>query len=579
MSRKSLKIPSIRLPRLGLVLQLFAVILLPLTLLLVAITFGSLTIHQNAMRSLVGERDARLVRTAANALSAQAENRLRELSSIAQFIPLDATQALTSTISRAAALMPDFDLGVAVFTSQGKLLAAPSGEAGWLSAASRGQDWAARFSSLTTPAGKLGLFSDPQAGEQVGLIAARTQQDAFLVGAFSFQSMIEQTLADFLPSDSSLSVLLVSANRQVLYRLGGMGDQTADHPGVSQGLLGHSGTIYVKKGSDEHVTAYSPVLSTGWVLLTEESWEAVTTPTLRTTQVAPLVLVPAVLIMLLALWLGARQVVVPLRSLEARAATLVEGNFNTIQQPVGGIAEIQHLQNELIHMANKVKEAQRSLHSYIGVITSAQEDERKRLARELHDDTLQALIALQQRVQLAQLELQPAGVGSSPEAAKLEEISALTGQTIDNLRRLTRALRPAYLEDLGLVPALEMLARETVDGAGLSVEFQHLGLERRLDPAVELSLYRMAQEALSNVSRHARAKQASLTISYSPTEVVLMVVDDGVGFNLPASPLEYSTNGHYGLLGLRERVELIGARLEIQSSPGKGTRLVIRLPN
>jgi signal transduction histidine kinase len=372
---------------------------------------------------------------------------------------------------------------------------------------------------------------------------------------------------------------MVGADHQILYKVGDLTDQSADHPGVAQALQGQSGTTYVKVGGDEHVTAYSPIPAAGWALITEESWEAVSTPTLQASQVAPLVLVPAVLIMLLALYLGASQVVKPLRTLESKAATLAWGDFKTIQEPVGGIAEIQHLQWELIRMADKVSEAQRSLHGYIGSITAAQEDERRRLARELHDDTLQALIALKQRVQLAQLELQPSLKPATPESAELNEISSLTEQTIENLRRLTGALRPVYLEDLGLVPALEMLARETGQGMGITVGFHRQGFERRLEASVELALYRMAQEALSNIARHAQAKQASLSISFSSEGVSLQVSDDGVGFDLPKNPAEYTANGHYGLLGLHERAELIGATLDIRSSPGKGTSLTVTLPN
>jgi len=239
------------------------------------------------------------------------------------------------------------------------------------------------------------------------------------------------------------------------------------------------------------------VASTGWALITEESWEEVSTPTLRTTQVAPLVLVPALVIMLLALWLGTRQIIQPLRKLESKAVKLAGGNFTSIQEPVGGIAEIRHLQAELVEMAHKVQDAQHNLHRYIGSITAAQEDERRRLARELHDDTLQALIALKQRVQLAQLELQTTTNQDFPKSDELNEIVVLTENTIENLRRLTRALRPVYLEDLGLVPALEMLVRETGQGMEISIEFRHQGIERRLKTSQELALYRIAQEALS----------------------------------------------------------------------------------
>ncbi|HSB65709.1 MAG TPA: histidine kinase, partial [Anaerolineales bacterium] len=290
-----------------------------------------------------------------------------------------------------------------------------------------------------------------------------------------------------------------------------------------------------------------------------------------------LVLIPAVLIMLLALWLGARQVVLPLRKLESKASTLALGDFKTIREPVGGTAEIQHLQKELIRMAQKVEDAQHSLHSYIGAITDAQEDERRRLARELHDDTIQALIALKQKVQLAQLEMEPDGQPDTPEHNELNEISSLTEKTIDNLRRVTRALRPIYLEDLGLVPALDMLVRETNQAMGVNVEFQQLGMERRLDPAYELALYRMAQEALSNIVRHAQATKAKLAISYSPNTVTIKATDNGVGFEVPNNTSQFAPNSHFGLLGIHERAELIGADLKITSTPQQGTQIEIRL--
>jgi signal transduction histidine kinase len=289
---------------------------------------------------------------------------------------------------------------------------------------------------------------------------------------------------------------------------------------------------------------------------------------------APLILVPVLILAVIALWFGARRIVKPLQTLESRAATLAWGDFKTIETPVGGIEEIRQLQNELIQMAHKVQASQQSLHGYIGAITAAQEEERRRLARELHDDTIQALIALKQRVQLTQL----AEPRSATEATALHEIAALTEQTIDNLRRLTRALRPIYLEDLGLVTALEMLARETGQALNIPVEFQRQGLEKRLDPAFELALYRMTQEAFNNIARHAQASRASLSIHFTAQAITIEVTDNGKGFNVPKSPAEFAPSGHFGLLGLYERAELIGAALEIRSAPDQGTSLNIRLP-
>src|ERR1043165_690908 len=189
--------------------------------------------------------------------------------------------------------------------------------------------------------------------------------------------------------------------------------------------------------------------------LSPEDMKTATSPALELTLVAPLVLIPPLLFSVAGLWFVTRQIIQPLQKLEAKSVALAWGDFETIKEPVGGISEVQHLQMELTEMSRKVQAAQEGLHDYIGAITSAQEEERTRLARELHDDTIQAVIAFKQRVQLAQRTMKDQHGKQS-----LAELEALAEQTVENLRRLTRALRPIYLEDLGLVTALDMLAGE-----------------------------------------------------------------------------------------------------------------------
>jgi signal transduction histidine kinase len=395
-----------------------------------------------------------------------------------------------------------------------------------------------------------------------------------VAGAFSPETLASQTLSATYPAGSHVTIYLLDSSRQLLYSSGvpAPGSLPADHPGVAESLNGESGVVYVKNNDTEHVVAYSPIESTGWALITEEEWEMVVSPSLQLTQMAPLVIVPAFILALIALWFGAKQIVQPLQKLESKAAALAWGDFNAIQESVGGISEVQHLQTELTEMARKVRAAQEGLHNYIGAITSAQEEERARLARELHDDTIQAVIALKQRLQLAQkLVKDPNGRQS------LRELESLAEQTIENLRRLTRALRPIYLEDLGLVAALEMLARETSQANQLETDFQKHGQERRLQRDVELALYRIAQEALRNAAHHAKANHAILCISFRDQEIQLEVSDDGVGFQMPKSPTDFAPNGHFGLLGIHERADLIGARLEIESTLGMGTKLTVRL--
>ncbi len=211
------------------------------------------------------------------------------------------------------------------------------------------------------------------------------------------------------------------------------------------------------------LTLLSVVIAVGSVFLHQREmrahaaagdWQAVTDPLLELTLVAPLALIPPLVFAVAALWFANRQIIQPLQKLEAQAAALAWGDFDAIQHPVGGIAEVQHLQNELAEMSRKVRASQEGLRDYIGAITSAQEEERLRLARELHDDTIQAVIALKQRIQLTEQTVR------DPAARRtLGELEDLAAQTIENLRRMTRALRPIYLEDLGLVAALAWLCR------------------------------------------------------------------------------------------------------------------------
>jgi len=568
--------PRVTLPWRGLIWQLFVITILPLTVLVLVIAFGSLTVHQKAMRALVGERDERAVNTAAAGLEEQLKHRESSMRSLARLVDTPKPDELAGILSGSDYMFSDFDTGLAIFGADGMLESSIGDQEFWRSLAGRVDPVIQNMlENNGSPTFISSTFTQLVIGEKMVLVLAVSPgRDQIVAGASSAASLVRHTLTSAFASGPQAGTIVVDSDGNLLYQSGSFsytGDAT-DHPGIAEALRGESGATYVHVGDSEHVVTYSPIAPVGWALVLEEPWETVATPTLRTTQIAPLVLAPVLLLTLVALWFGLRKIVQPLQTLESKAATLAWGDFKAIEEPVGGIPEIRHLQSELIHMARKVQAAQRSLHDYIGAITAAQEDERRRMARELHDDTIQALIALKQRMQLAQL-----GWSADPEDSSLNEIAALTEKTIENLRRLTRALRPIYLEDLGLVTALEMLAREMGQATGTSVEFQRQGAERRLPSSVELALYRMAQEALNNVARHAQAAHACLSVSFTAQDVTLQVSDDGKGFEVPKSPAEFAPSGHFGLLGLHERAELIGADLEIRSSSGQGTRLTATL--
>lgn len=564
---KTVRLPFLR----GLTVQLLAITVLPLTLLLLVIALGSVSLHQQDMRALVGERDERAVQSAASALDSELHHRAASISSL---VALAELSDAVSSISATDELVADFDGGVAYLDKDGRVMTSTGPADFWNLVAQNQLSFASRSDNepvFSTP------ISDPASNRLFVIVSQfSTPRNIIVAGAFSPQALAQETLSASFPSGEHVTIYLLDSSRQLLFSSKNDAPPSLhpDHPGVTEALRGESGTTYVRQDNTEYVVAYSAIHLTGWALITEEEWEMVVSPSLELTQLAPLVIVPAFILALVALWFVATRIVRPLQKLETKAAALAWGDFNAIRDPVGGISEVQHLQAELTEMSRKVQSAQEGLHDYIGAITAAQEEERLRLARELHDDTIQAVIALKQRVQIAQRT-----VKDQASLRILNELEALAEQTVGDLRRLTRALRPIYLEDLGLVTALEMLARETSENNSLNVRFQKAGKEQRLAPEVELALYRIAQEALSNVVRHAKAKQAFLHVNFEDHEVGLEVRDDGVGFEMPKSPTDFAPSGHFGLLGIRERTDLIGGRLEVQSEVGGGTLLSVRLKN
>jgi len=200
----------------------------------------------------------------------------------------------------------------------------------------------------------------------------------------------------------------------------------------------------------------------------------------------------------------------------------------------------------------------------------AQEEERARIARELHDETSQVLTAF--TLDLATLSKT---IPNQRRARDLvERLQSLSRQMSQALYRLVHDLRPAQLDDLGLVPALEYLKENSLS-KGLDVSIAVEGRPRRLDPIVETVLFRVAQEALTNTVRHARTEQAKMSLHYKTQEILLRISDCGVGFN----PVEsFIPPRGWGLAGIRERVESVSGALKIDSTPGKGTIVEVTIP-
>jgi len=527
------------------------------------------------MRDLVATRDQRTVNSSARALGEQLDHR----KAVIQSIGIKSTDNLSQDdfLASVEFLSDDFDAGIAIIGPTYDLLGFSARLEKWQEFEDEVLKYLdqARSGQLITPRISDPFYIKGQDDIYSFVIFQANQNNPIIVGIFSVTKLARENLAGILSYDNAGSVMLVDQNINMLYESGlqEAPEILLDYPGITEALRGETGTTYLDVEGGEHVIVYSPISTTNWALVIDEPWREITSPLLRYSESGSLILLPIVIFALIAIWFGTLKIIQPLRAFQAQAGMFTQGDFKAFNEPVGGIEEIQTLQTTFIGMAEEVEKAQQVLTRYLNVVTKGQEEERKRLARELHDDTLQSLIALNQRIMIARRMADNGDLRGS-----LIEIETMLGKTMQELRRLTRALRPIYLEDLGLVSALESLGLEMSESIGIPILFKLEGIERRLPDNIEIALYRITQEAISNISKHAGASKAKIAISYNDTNLLLQIEDDGEGFDPPKNLGELASIGHYGLLGIHERADLINADYQIKSESGHGTTITIQVP-
>jgi signal transduction histidine kinase len=224
--------------------------------------------------------------------------------------------------------------------------------------------------------------------------------------------------------------------------------------------------------------------------------------------------------------------------------------------------------NELMSKLQRENSANRQL---LRLIILAEEEERRRVARELHDHTGQALTSL--IVSLGALR-------NGQRTAEVEDLLTVATQALSEVHDLSRALRPGVLDELGLGPALRKLTETLGERTGFKVEFAAVGLDEtaRLPRDIEVALYRIAQEALTNAMRHGRATSAEVLLQRKPETILLVIEDDGAGFDIGNWRTRCLRGEHLGLLGIDERATLLGGTFRLESRPGNGTSLFVEVP-
>ncbi|MGB0384234.1 MAG: histidine kinase [Ardenticatenaceae bacterium] len=525
--------------------------ILPLVILLLAFSITGARNHRDSMQALVAERNAALTLTLAHEMEAILAGYTTsfELLATSKVLQYGDKEAISSRLEEASQLIDaqllvvpaghDIDAQAESFNTMGASLP-------WAAeATNRVLSEPLRPPVTATRDGGMAFWGIPIAEREAWLLAG--VPIARLREPLSGQRMGTYTLSDTLGQVLTGGPLPAD-----------MGSFNIENK--------KSGVFFTTESESQLVIAYAPISGTDWILIMREPWEPLVADVLRFERVIPFVLLSAGLVSLLTLFFGLRYLVQPLQALRHQAERIGAGDFEAASHPVGGVTEISKLHDTLNRMAHQIQRYQQALKGYLGAITSVQEEERARLARELHDGTVQMLIALNQRAQMAQR-----GLSRNPTRAaeRLAELRTMISDGIEEVRRFSGALRPLYLEELGLAPAIEMLARSA------NATYQLVGTPKRLDDEKEVALYRIAGEALSNTRRHSQAKQIAISLTFTETAVTLQVRDDGIGFDVPTDFIDLARTGHFGLMGMHERAHFVGAQLQIDSAPGEGTTVTV----
>jgi signal transduction histidine kinase len=217
----------------------------------------------------------------------------------------------------------------------------------------------------------------------------------------------------------------------------------------------------------------------------------------------------------------------------------------------------------------KEREIRDNLRLYAQKVSQAQEAERKRVARDLHDETLQALVVIARQ-------LDDMSAGQSP--ADADAIRKEVRQVIDGVRRFSQELRPSVLDDLGLVPALKWLCSDLTRIHGIQVKENLAAIPALIQPETELMLFRIAQETLTNVRKHSKATEVRVELAFAGDRISLVIQDNGRGFTVPVRLESLTERGQLGLVGMQERVQLLGGSLVLESTPETGTTVKVEVP-
>ncbi len=345
-------------------------------------------------------------------------------------------------------------------------------------------------------------------------------------------------------------------------------------------------------GFDPHVMAVVPVTSSPFYIVLEQPVDVALALPFQLRERLILLAVLGFVVALVLAWVTTRHVVKPTEELTLAAERMALGDLASpidvaAQDEIGQLAESLEAMrlrlkeaHEAIERTNseleaRVAERTARLEQLLRRTISAQEEERHRLARELHDETAQTLAALAIAIDRARDALDGSGTQAAEQIRAAREIA---GRLLAETRRLILGLRPAVLDDLGLIPAIRWQCETSLAERGVETTFEADPPDARLPSHLEVTLFRIVQEAVSNIARHAEARHARVRLTFRDGVATAVITDDGKGFDVGRLSRSGDRDASVGLLGMQERVSLLNGQMEIRSAQGSGTEIVVQVP-
>lgn len=566
--------------------QAIMLIILLLSLILMLTVGVTFLAYQRVSQSLAESRDRELAKVSAERLSESMRDFAQGLKILADQEQMKSGEPTLQeqTLAAGRELIADFtnhDGGVIILDSQGFVSVTRPFRPDLI-----GQDFSQELyfqNGRAFPASTF-FFSDivqePGTGEDIIVIAVPIINTAgdfmgVIAGRFylSFQRL-GQEIQKLKVGEEGIAYLVDRNGRLIYHPLSKLIGTDFNHQEAVKRLQkGDRSGAVTTQAQPRTVEGYAVVDVTGWGLVIVEPWAQAVKPAQDALLPVVIVLVLGLIAVAIIVSLGVQRVTDPIQNLVTQTRQVAAGDYDA-KVTLSRIKEIKELGMAFNEMVEQIRRYRAGVRQYVADITRTQEEERKRIARELHDDTVQSLIAINQR-----LELTKASLDNPADArTRLNEVKTMVTGAIASVRQFSRDLRPLTLEDLGLAAAMKYLVNQLAQSEGIDVHLKVEGETEALPADMEVAIYRILQEALNNVKKHAHATEVKVLAAFTPEYITLTVHDNGQGFEVPDAITDFASSGNFGMMGLYERAQLFGGQVVIESQPNQGTTINLIIP-